>query len=949
MSIVEADAFKIYLRERWDQPWTEQQNISAVQITSRVAPGVSEARFLYRIGIINPQGSANWVTRSALDLNEQFIRVVLDTDESPTLFVGIISVRETDVRGVGSGGSDSGDMVFTAYGLEHLLDRVHVHAGFCKPDDTLEADVVEMDWSPTFNVRQRRGGAVSGNRSQTPTGEVYAFASVPSNANDPAALWNHRQILDYLMWYFAPVMSQGMTWNITGQVDVLNNLVTVQDVEGLKLREALNRLIYRGWGLGWRVYYDENADRPAVQIFTYLSEPVVVDDLVIPANEEVEDRNIDDSALVSGAFIKTATAARYEKIVVQGARVKTCFTLSHADGTLTSGWTSALETAYKTAKGGAATAEENDADRSRDRYAQVFSRFRVPGNWNGEAGNGAGGAKHTAFPDVDEDGNLDADTEKFGGLIARSFLRRLPLRKGYDYTADPPTQLIDNDDTSEFLAPIVLVKDDETLGWYLHVENASRAKKEGDPTRQNARASMDDAQLAVLVVYEHNHILARGHWSGANASKYDPSSGNDWATDWEDMVVTVAMAADARLRVVALTEPGAALDRLLVINVPDAELWYVLPGTVVSIKNDGTLERIAGSSGQTIRDDGDRLRRIAALAQRWYGQPRAAIALTSYDLNNYSDLGVLLTCKAVNGATEDVTGVVTSVEWDGQSRKVTTRTDFIDLDVVALASGLTGSAQITSREDLVRTVRKQGEAIAEIEEETGNLPVRWADGPFERERYVQIAEVADFGTLNNQLPDTANGSVLDPYWFKPDGTDHERRLVVKANQLLGTPQQIGRLALSINSSISNESQVEFALEADWDETDVAWASGPGISIEVRAITVNITPSTLTWNQAYVTDGGLLADGGMHATAITIPLYDHRARTPELGGLDAWGHLYPGLPLVAVPAAWNSLSAIYGFEFRYVISSVPGVTSLNITESKASGQWYLDDMFILTPE
>lgn len=920
MAIVEADRFKIYLRPRWDQPWEESEgwmrDLSVIKITSRVAPGVSEAQFRLRTGMIKLQALDAYFEERAQNLNEQFIRVVLDTDEAMTLFVGVISVSDQDVRGVISGAADSGDIIFTAYGLEHLLDRVHIHAGYSKPTDTLEADVVKMDWSPTFNVRQRRGGAITGNRSQTMTNEIYAFASVPGNANDPAALWTHRQIFDYLLLHFSPAASQGMVWNIAGQFDVLDNLVTVQDVEGLKLREALNRLIYRGWGLGWRVFYDEDADRPAIQVFTYLSEPVTVDDLVIPANETVEERTIDDSALTSGAFIKTATAARYETIVVQGARVKTCFTLSHADSTLTNGWTSSLESAYKTAKGAAASAEENAAERSRDRYAPVFSRFRVPGTWDGKAGDGAGGTKYTAFPDVDEDGNLDlsADTEKFGGPLSRAFLRRLPLRKGYDYTASPPTPLIDNDDTSEFLAPIVLVKDDETLGWFLHAEKASGIKEDGASARQNARIRPDDAQLALWIAYRpYNHILARNHWAGANESKYNPE--DLWATDWEDMVITVAMACDARLRVVTRMEPGADLDRLLIIDVPDAELWYVLPGTVVSISDTGALQRIAGSSDGILRNDGERLRRIAALAARWYGQIRTAIAMTSYDLNNYSAPGVLLTCKVVNGATDDVTGVVTSVEWDGVSRKVTTRTDFIDLDVVALASGLTGSAQITSREDLVRTVRKQGGAIAELEERTGNLPVRGAGGPFDQERYVILAAAAaNYAWVDNGNVNTNNQS---EFWVAKSsvvGQTYEYRTLVHSDEILGTDS--GLIIEDLTCDL-RQAMIK-ALQQIFGPPEFGYVCE--VRLELRPVLTDFDPATVTWNVAYVTDGGLTYGAAVLVSMLAVTDADGFKSTTVEGGSNWTLVKFP----TRIGSAWDTYSKIYGFELRFV--EAPGTVA-----------------------
>lgn len=251
------------------------------------------------------------------------------------------------------------------------------------------------------------------------------------------------------------------------------------------------------------------------------------------------------------------------------------------------------------------------------------------------------------------------------------------------------------------------------------------------------------------------------------------------------------------------------------------------------------------------------------------------------------------------------------------------------VDPTMLSSAASGSAQIVWKES------------------TGTGE-RWAGirFPFSRDRYIHIADAADFGTLNNQAASTPDGGTLDPYWNKPPGTDHERRVVVKANRSLGVPCPIGRLGVQINAD-EEDSQVEIKLSGSFDE-EFGWASGPDVSIEVRAIIVDFDPDTLTWNEAYVTDGGLLADGGMHATELVIPLYHHHCRFPELGGYDAWGYIYPGLPAVSVPSAWNEIELIYGFELRYAVSSAD-VTDLVVSESLVQGAWALDDAWVFTPE
>jgi hypothetical protein len=185
-----------------------------------------------------------------------------------------------------------------------------------------------------------------------------------------------------------------------------------------------------------------------------------------------------------------------------------------------------------------------------------------------------------------------------------------------------------------------------------------------------------DKDFGIRVDLGANHKLALNHFDGAKPTDH----ANQPKYDYEKMIATVAARTDERLRV-EVSIGGADRDRVLIINVPDAETWYCTPGTVLDVTN-GNLERSNDTTEEMVlRDDSPRLRQIAAQAVGWYGRPRANMRLTLSDCLLGFHPGLFIPAVRDKYRAEPVNSPVTAVSWDfGEELSTTVQTNYAELD-----------------------------------------------------------------------------------------------------------------------------------------------------------------------------------------------------------------------------------------------------------------------------
>jgi hypothetical protein len=211
---------------------------------------------------------------------------------------------------------------------------------------------------------------------------------------------------------------------------------------------------------------------------------------------------------------------------------------------------------------------------------------------------------------------------------------------------------------------------------------------------------MLDRAMGFEVRPPYNHMLAKGRWTTGTAAK---PSNFEPKFDYEKAIATVAVRTDQRLQVTADMpyktwdgeEPGVASakrtrlgSRVLQITVQDAELWYCVPNTVTDVregklvKRNGDATAVDPAAGLLLRDDGARLRQIAALAKAWYGKVRAAVSVPFQSVEFGYRVGSYVAAVQDTWRYEPINSVVTEKVFTFGEDELTTlvRTNYTELD-----------------------------------------------------------------------------------------------------------------------------------------------------------------------------------------------------------------------------------------------------------------------------
>ena len=284
-----------------------------------------------------------------------------------------------------------------------------------------------------------------------------------------------------------------------------------------------------------------------------------------------------------------------------------------------------------------------------DRLRYVYTTFRIPAKWNWKAGNGENGTRHNANPLIDSDARIQASAEaapirSWGHRIARHvpLLDEQQAKAGSEEQPEP-----------EYRQAYVLIKNDKDE--WVPVDRSE------DADGVAGHVVPLDKSFGFRVEMHPAHLLAKNHFAGAAAGKTNQQPKYDYRT----IIATVAARLDQRIAV-TVDVPLVTTGRTRYIDVPDAETWWVVEGTVLEVGKGGKLHR--QPKGGTVRDDADRLAEVATLAKAWYSRPRSTVSFTVNDLIAGYGVGVYVTSAATdaNQIPFDVNSVMTQVVFDCQ-------------------------------------------------------------------------------------------------------------------------------------------------------------------------------------------------------------------------------------------------------------------------------------------
>lgn len=672
---------RVYSRTAWGGEWIEHEAVYCDSLTLTANPGISAAACSMRFGRIKQPTATTFANVEPLDLANKFIKIEIsesdNTTDSDRTWIGVCRGqvdRDEGVRKFVFPASNeylrTGLRQYTVLGIESLLEQQIVLESYVEQDDDAEG-FWRIHRGLTFNEPHQRGKAnreaTTGNRSTTLTEvrtgrEVHLF---PENL-DAAERWTSLNIAEYLLALFSPESEDGseridFTIEYTFSDALTWYETPVLATEGRSVWSLLNQLFDRRRGIAFRVEFDPEDEDEKIKLvlFTFNPSNITASDDTLPANTNQGDLDTDAAGDIEGLTITSDSIGRVNQVVVRGARALTVCTLAGADQTLTNYWASADQTAYATAgedEPGFATLDEDEQElvrveaRAQERFAKVYRDFGLPVDWDGQVGDGEGGAAVPHFPNVYNDGTADTLNYWLPGL---RFESQLPLRTNSNYAADAIEVGVVNTTATnqpwEYRPLLVCAKTSvqllppeiqDDLGisdfdydgrWLNLIDWDKNPALEFAPNLYavTPRPLQEAPGLALKVQGAPQFVLGSdtaGLLAYYGIARVDP----------EYLTATVAFAVDAWCEAkYPASVSGSAIVERQIINAGDrARLVYVCPGTVIDVK-DGDLVR---SEGGYLRDDRPRLESLAKFAYRWYNTPRNKIAFTIHRCVLHVDL-----------------------------------------------------------------------------------------------------------------------------------------------------------------------------------------------------------------------------------------------------------------------------------------------------------------------
>lgn len=691
----DAPTHTVSTRQTWGDAWTVQPHLYANMCRWGSGPVRSEAQLYWRYGEGMRPGESVYGNHSSLDLLGRYVMVQIQQEagEDPLRWYGICtdSARRRD------GGADqlgtlikTGHQTLVAEGLDLLLLRTFFNWSYVRKAGDYQ-DRTRIERGLTFN--DPNTFADTGNRSSSKQ-DVYIFARDLDDAN----WWSTRDIIEYLLQHHAPRDARGqkiINWKLS------NNAKTVLPTwdrpvvraHGRSIRSIINELCDRQRLLSWSVRpEDANANTAILlDVASFNASPILLPSgKTQQANQDQIQLGSDglelDRAVDVRVGMREDDHARVEQVVIRGGRKRAVGSLSKADATLAADWKDADETAYEAGPSGIGGLDVHEQEqrikewRAEERFARVFSWFRLPADWDGKVGDGVGGNKSNMAPDNEVTGKPETvylPELRFERSLPRWLADTAPI--GSPNQAAPPLAVIQLKDGVR----------------YEHVERlAVSAGIEGLGEGEGLKwsASMRVQRYAPGVVLQvsgsgSQHVLAGDDFTEVSGISDDPAE-----LDWETLIVTVMLELDScveqRYPATADLPAGDDAARVVYVDLGDrARLDWVHPAAVVGVL-DGVLQYRNGATpgyqGEYLADDREAMLDLAKFMYEWYGTAREAFTVELKQLSGICHVGDLITRIGHEETAETVNALVTGVEMDLLAGTTRITTGYGELDPIQL-------------------------------------------------------------------------------------------------------------------------------------------------------------------------------------------------------------------------------------------------------------------------
>jgi hypothetical protein len=694
----------VAVKARWADEWTDVPGLYCDVCRFASSPDVADAQLSYLFGLKMRAAATNFVAEGIKNYDDFYVRITIaqGTDgtgepEDPKRWYGVIVDTQTERFGIHAPNhEETGRQIFTCRGLEYLLQRTVIDRSIVKSGTDAEK---EIQRAIAFNLGSGDDSARfrQNNRAAGYLGEhgTHIFSDKLDEEN--AGAWYGHDIVEYLLAYYSPRDNSGevqvpFELDLDSTTTALRTLTPTLRCHGRTLKQILDDLIDRRRLMSWYVEVRDSltgSEKAFIVAFTFNNTEITLPSArTIKANADQQIVFTDyESDIVSNVQLAKDTATRFDVVIARGERLGACFTINHdPDGTLEKDWDAALQTAYNTGATGAAgygalnSWEQQDANaavRADDRFLKVYRYFRVPPAWSGKLGS----SETIACPDPEDDTKSAAYW--YPGMRFKPYL---PLLTEVDYEdgvgSAATIELLDGS-KHEYRRPFAFIYDVEESRYY-QLDKLSQSTGIGQVQSGgrdwSASLRMQDEAFGIIVDVNgwDQHAIAKTEFSGSEGAAAPAFPAEMY---WENIHATVFAEFDQYAEVKwpegVLVADDDQLKRLI-INVPNARLDYLTPGTLIKLND---LGQALATSGGYVRDDREFLKDVARVAYEWYGQTRQAAQFTQRDLISGLSVGTLIT-KIGNPANQiEVNTVVTQMVYDLMRGEITIRTQFAELDL----------------------------------------------------------------------------------------------------------------------------------------------------------------------------------------------------------------------------------------------------------------------------
>lgn len=711
----------VYTRTAWTEEWEEQPNLHCESATWAAAPEIDTAVLRWRYGTGQQPGDSLFAEVTRMEIRGFYVKIVFSHEDSALSneWYGICEVT-ADHMGGKYDGIEQGVQRLQCYGLGLILDR-HVIRDSVYHEGNLDL-AFKLGYAIPFNER----GFANRKKDKGSTNGVnyscYTFIDHDESGNFATKYakfkyyWSTHDIVEYLLEVQTPT-DVANDLQIRFRLDAIStfHLPTADRPtlfqHGRTTWQLLNALISRHRLLSFRLRVDAD-DYVVLTPFSFNAEDIDLpgSETTINANGDQKLYGFDDDA--SARPVLTITSLdTFDRVVVEGARVRCCFTASHQDATLANGWPASLKTTYDSGAnmtglgaGDITERRRRHAEfRSRDELRPVYARFELD-MWSVyKAGNGLGTGTMRPIDPYNENDPTNALSSHYFYQPTIHILPSLPLLDGHDYSGSKilnGTVTTTSEGPFNELPPMgfaPLLEDSsryvqlDNIGVAMDMENTGGKTVDTDRTWScGITVPSRDRAVIVRVYGAPQYMIAKDTFAGTTED-YTPL----W--DFEDFVYTIAIEGH---RHVAATESVADIlvgdyERTMLIDAGDEyRLDYVVPDTIVGVDDKGQLVR---SNGGYVRDDRSQLQDLAKLALEWYSVERATLEFSTHVFVPMgpvtgTQVGDLVTQLTSGSYGVELNTVVTSISIDtpisdghiAPPAIVTYRTGFASLDVLKL-------------------------------------------------------------------------------------------------------------------------------------------------------------------------------------------------------------------------------------------------------------------------